>query len=77
MGLHAANTYKDANRAAESDLPEGVARALPDGRLLMADGSITKPDASASRAHTLNHVKEVGEKELVVDRMVRKFKDSV
>lgn len=74
MGLHAANTYKDANRPPESDLPEGASRRLPDGRLLMKDGSITKPSDSAA-PHTLHQVKE--EKPTVLTRMWRGFKDSV
>lgn len=78
MGLHMANKYKDANTPAESDLPDGVVRRLPDGRVLMTDGSIQRPaEGSGGEGHTLHRVKEKGEKELVLDRAWRGFKDSV
>jgi hypothetical protein len=78
MGLHAYNTWREANRIPEdaTGLPEGAARRLPDGRLLMTDGSIRKSN-DTSGPTLLHKVKEVGEDELVLDKLWRKFKDSV
>jgi hypothetical protein len=40
-GLHLFNNYRESQRPPESDLPAGAVRRLPDGRLLMEDGSVT------------------------------------
>ena len=50
---------------------------LPDGRMLMEDGSIVERDPSDTRAHTLHRVKEKGEDELVLDKAGRWIKENV
>ena len=80
--LHAINTYREAHKVPEDavGLPEGAQRRLPDGRVLMVDGSIIKGDAIGVEQDgptTLHKVKEVGEDELVLDRAWRKLKDAV
>ena len=74
--LHAINTYRDAHRVPPDaiDLPDGAARRLGDGRMLMTDGSIAK--GAPAGPTTLHHVKEKGENELVLDRAWRKIKEA-
>ena len=81
-GLHALNTYREANRIPEdaAGLPEGSQRRLADGRVLMADGSVIKGEAigvAADGPTTLHKVKEKGEDELALDRAWRKLKETV
>ena len=77
MALHAANTYRDAHRVPVDavGLPEGAARRLNDGRMLMADGSIAK--GAPPGKTTLHKVKDEGEGELVLDRAWRNIKKTV
>jgi len=75
--LHTYNNYLDSIRPTEEALPAGALRRLPEGGLLMADGSIGKEEGGAAAPHTLHRVKEVGENELILDRAVRKLKDAV
>jgi len=75
-GLHLFNNWREANAPRDPDLPPGAVRRLPQGGLLMADGSIGKEEVVAA-PHTLHKVKDVGENELVLDKMWRRFKDSV
>lgn len=79
LGLHAFNTYREATMPKERGLPIGAVRRLPDGGLLMEDGSILRGSEGAVPAapHTLHRVKEKGEDELVLDRAFRKIKESV
>ena len=49
--LHLYNNYRDSLKPAELDLPAGAARRLPDGRLLMTDGSISAKGAEADPKH--------------------------
>ena len=74
--LHAINTYRESTALppAAIDLPEGAARRLNDGRMLMADGSIARGAPPGPTA--MHKVKEVGENELVLDRAWRKLKDA-
>ena len=59
-GLHAANMYKDSRKPRDLGLPEGAVRRLPDGGLLLADGSIAKnAEAAPAAQHTLHRVREV------------------
>lgn len=51
--LHMYNNYRDSLKPAEPDLPDGAARRLPDGRLLMKDGSISQKGAEQNPRH--NH----------------------
>lgn len=75
--LHAINSYRDANRPADIGLPEGAQRRLPDGRLLMVDGSISARGSEDNpKALSLHKVKEVGEGEGVVNRAWRNIKDA-
>jgi len=75
MVLHSINTYREAQKPKDSMLPEGAVRRLPDGRLLMQDGSIGKDETGLP--HNLHKIKEKGEKELVLDRAWRVLKESV
>lgn len=75
--LHSINSYRDAHEPPEPGLPEGAVRRLPDGGLLMVDGSIGKEETSPTAPHRLHKVKEVGEDELVLDRAWRKLKENV
>ena len=79
LGLHGYNTWnEEAEKAApEPGLPRGAVRRLPDGRMLMEDGSITERDPSDTRAHTLHQMKEKGEDELVLDKAGRWIKENV
>lgn len=75
LGLHAVNTWREANRPQDSGLPLGAVRRLPDGGLLMEDGSIARgAEATPFAPHTLHKMKEKGEDELVLDRAFRKIK---
>jgi hypothetical protein len=50
-------------------------RRLPDGGLLMEDGSIARgAEPEPAAPHTLHKMKEKGEDELVLDRAFRKMK---
>mmetsp|Transcript_30232 Transcript_30232/g.52856 ORF Transcript_30232/g.52856 Transcript_30232/m.52856 type:complete len:145 (+) Transcript_30232:2-436(+) len=73
MALHAINTYREARKPLEPGLPEGGLRRLPDGRVLMLDGSIAKHESGL--AHSLH--KEPEKKELLLDRAYRMLKGSV
>ena len=42
LGLHSYNTWRESQIVPEPNLPEGAVRRLPEGGLLMADGSIGK-----------------------------------
>ena len=76
FGLHTFANYRESQRGVETDLPEGVARRLPDGRLLMIDGSITaKGVDDSSKAPTLHKVKEAPGG--VINNLVRSVKDAV
>mmetsp|Transcript_11693 Transcript_11693/g.27007 ORF Transcript_11693/g.27007 Transcript_11693/m.27007 type:complete len:158 (-) Transcript_11693:419-892(-) len=75
--LHAINTYREANAPRDVALPPGAIRRLPEGGLLMDDGSIGKEEGAPAAPHTLHVVKETGENELVLDRAWRKLKESV
>ena len=75
--LHAYNMYLDSKRVPEPDLPDGATRRLPDGGLLMADGSIAQEEGTPAHGHTLHKVKEVEADELVLDRAWRKLKETV
>ena len=78
--LHTVNNYRDANRVQETDLPAGAARRLPDGRLLMLDGSISARGAEdgAHGPHTLHKVRTPEEDSKgVINNLVRKVKDAV
>lgn len=77
--LHAINTYRDANAPKESDLPHNVVRRLPDGHMLMDDGSIKIVVEETQHGHTLHKAKgfEGRDKpELVLDKLARKLKDA-
>jgi len=75
--LHTYNNYRDANKPADIGLPEGAQRRLPDGRLLMVDGSISAKGSEASpKELSLHKIKEVGEGEGVVNRAFRNIKDA-
>lgn len=77
--LHFYNEYRDAQKGAEPepDLPPGAARRLPDGRLLMVDGSISAKglDAAPHHAHTLH---KPGEQESkgVINNMKKAVRDA-
>ena len=62
-GLHLWNNMRDAQKVAnpDADLPEGAARRLPDGRLLMVDGSISAPgtEVGVTHAPTLHKTADV------------------
>ncbi len=42
LGLHSYNTWRESQIVPEPNLPDGAVRRLPEGGLLMADGSIGK-----------------------------------
>ena len=75
--LHAINTYRDKQRAVEPDMPPGALRRLPGGKLLMVDGSTQKEEEQTEHSHRLHQLKDVGEKELALDRIWRYVKESV
>ena len=77
--LHMINNYREAQKVAEPDLPPGAARRLPDGRLLMLDGSITAAGVdTSSHAHTLHKVATREEEAKgVINKGIAKFKDAV
>lgn len=57
-GLHTYANYKDSLKPVEPDLPPEALRRLPDGRLLMKDGSISaKGVDSSGKEHTLHKEK--------------------
>jgi hypothetical protein len=64
--LHAINTYRDANKPLEPDLPEHAVRRLPDGRMLMDDGSIQRVQDDNPHPHTLHKTNE--QQDLLLDR---------
>jgi hypothetical protein len=71
-GLHTYNNYRDSLKPEEPDLPPDAVRRLPDGRLLMKDGSITAKGVDTSgREHTLHQTTAVGA------GMINRLKDSV
>ena len=68
LTLHAINTWREANRPQDTGLPPGAIRRLPDGGLLMEDGSIARgAEVDPTVPHTLHKVKEKGEDELILD----------
>ena len=77
--LHTINEYRDAQKVVEPDLPAGAARRLPDGRLLMVDGSISaKGTDTSSHAPTLHQEKTAAELAPgVINNMKRSIKDAV
>ena len=75
--LHSVNSYRDAYEPPEPELPDGAARRLPDGGLLMVDGSIGKDETNPRAPHRLHRVTEVGHDELALDRAWRKIKETV
>lgn len=75
--LHAYNNYLDAQKQLDESLPADSLRRLPEGSLLMSDGSIGKEEGGPAAPHKLHRVKEVGEDELVIDRAMRKIKETV
>ncbi|EOD18416.1 hypothetical protein EMIHUDRAFT_449706 [Emiliania huxleyi CCMP1516] len=78
LGLHAANMYKDSRKPRDLGLPEGAVRRLPDGGLLLADGSIAKnAEAAPAAQHTLHRVREAGEDDTALGSALRKMKDAV
>ena len=77
LALHAINAYNERNTPRDARLPPGASRRLPDGRLLMEDGSIGREEGGPAAPHTLHKVRETGEDELVLDRAWRKLRDSV
>ena len=59
FGLHQYANYKDSLKPPEIDLPAGAARRLPDGRLLMQDGSISSKGLDdGQHVHTLHQEKK-------------------
>ena len=78
LGLHAFNNWREANAPRDKGLPEGAVRRLPDGGLLMEDGSIARGvETDPAAPHTLHKIKVIGEDELTLDRAYRKIKDSI
>ena len=76
--LHTINAYRDSLKVDEPDLPPGAARRLPDGRLLMQDGSISARGADTStHEHILHKVKTPEERSPgVINSVVRRVKDA-
>jgi hypothetical protein len=69
-----ANVYKDSKRPLERELPDNAHRRLPDGGLLMKDGSIVREadDSSLTGQHTLHQAAGTSAKEeLVLDKAWR------
>jgi hypothetical protein len=73
--LHMYANYREGQRGAEPELPVGAVRRLPDGRLLMVDGSISAKGVDASSyEHRLNKAEE--QSKGVVNNLVRSVKDA-
>lgn len=70
--LHTYNNWRERNKPAEIDLPPDAVRRLPDGRLLMADGSITaKGVDDGKHEHKLHKPKEPD------TRVISRLRDSL
>ncbi len=73
--LHLYNDRRDAHTPPELGLPDDALRRLPDGNLLLADGSIRKEEGGAAHAHRLHVEREVDEG--VLNRGARRLRDSL